>query len=213
MLVRFAAAPRMRCDFIMYSGISLSGRKRAVRIFPTGGLKGVIDSENLRSMVIRAPHGTRVILATHPGDDWDEHSWRCIRLVKGHTVPSEKRGGLPGVRIPDLDNFDRPSAKRVDTEFQASFPLVDSFEEGEGWTFGRNVGGELKGRVQMILVDRDDTPLPEMLTDMEVLVRKMLERTMLIAPDAVRELSRIALAALPEREQVAALEAWLEERS
>lgn len=153
--MKWVVAPRVRCDMVGYSGTDLSGARYIVQIFPTGSRKGSLRTDELKSLAIAGHHGTRVILCTSDDDErWEEHPWRCVRLIEGTTFPANN--DLPCVRIPDLDWMDTFDRKRADTEFQTSVPLVNTVAEGlsKGWTFGRG-GGSLKNAVRMIRVDRE----------------------------------------------------------
>ena len=152
--MRWVVEPGVRCDLIFYAGANLSGRRATLRVFPAGNKQGTdIGPDDLRSMVIRAPLGTRVVLCRSAGDLWEELPWRCVRLVEGHVVAPERPGGLPGVRIPDLDLFDAPDAKHTSRELMSSYPRADRLADGSGWTFGRS--GELKGKVTAIRIERE----------------------------------------------------------
>ena len=87
MLVRFEVAPRSRCDLVFYAAPNLTGKRAQVRIFPSG-IQGAVHTEDVRSMVIRAPHGTRVLLVARPGPAWQDSTcvtWGCV-------LPSAREG-------------------------------------------------------------------------------------------------------------------------
>ncbi|MEC7983920.1 MAG: hypothetical protein VX278_02075, partial [Myxococcota bacterium] len=152
MRIQFQVEEYTRCDLVGYSGINMSGKKVAVRIFPGRSIRGTFRSNELRSLVIRASFGTQVVLATRPGSDWEDGSWRCINLIQGFHVPSAKARGFPGVRIPDLDLLNAPDAKRIQSDFQSSFPMVSSVAAGEGWTYGHIDTDKLKGNITRIII-------------------------------------------------------------
>lgn len=144
----------LRVDLVCYAGRNLSGKRSVVQVFPGGNRKGNVATADLSSMVIRARHGTRIVLITAQGSSWTDLPWRAIRMVEGHTVPSERRLGMPGVRIPDLELLDEPAAKRTNRELEATYPAAEGIG-GESWTYGRI--GELKGKVVTIRVEHDVT--------------------------------------------------------
>jgi len=211
MNIRFDVAPLTRCDIVAYSGVNLTGKRSAVRIFPSGGLQGAIRVGEFSSMVIRAPHGTRVILVTQPGEHWEQGPWRWVDMREGCTVPSKKAGGLPGVRLPDLDLLNEPDAKRTDTDFQASYTSVVGLDRGQGWTFGKLGRPKLKGSVRLIVVERSDAAQAVQLREAERLARVVLRRAHELAPETVPELARCASEALGDVERGRALEEWVEE--
>lgn len=154
MSVLWRVAPGIRADLVAYGAPNFSGKRQAVQLFPTGSRKGQFKDTSIRSLVVRAPIGTRVVLAASSSDSWSIASWRCIRMLEGQVVPSEQRNGLPGVRIPQLDVLDPFDAKRTDREVESGVPKVDELADGVGWTFGH--GGSIGGRVAMILVEREE---------------------------------------------------------
>jgi hypothetical protein len=192
--VEWEVEPGTRCDVVTYAASNLTGKRGEIRIFPSGSRKGEVHTENLRSMVIRAPFGTRVVLLTQGGAQWEETAWRCVRIVEGRAMPSERGGGLPGVRLPDLDWLDAPDSKRTNPDVQATYPLVERFSEGEGWTFGR--GGGLKGRVAVIRVERDHGASEARLHAAERVARAVLAEAARRAPDALPALVEAAASAL-----------------
>ena len=153
-----------RLDLVAWSKPDMVARKSVVQLFP-GGRQGSIQAADLSSVVIRAQLGTRVTLMTETGPRWWAHPWRCIRFIPGHVVPSGRRTGLPGVRIPDLDRLDPVNAKRTDRELESSYPIVAAPSDGTGWTFGAIGHPELKGNIQAIRVEWDEAPQPEAATD------------------------------------------------
>lgn len=154
----------VRCDLACYAARNLTGKRHPVRIFPGGNRQGNVPTGDLSSVLIRAPYGTRVIFITNAGPSWQEHPWRCVRLIEGSSLRASGVG-LPGVRLPDLDRLDHHGAKTTDRELEVSYPMADTLDAGEGWTFGRI--GELKKKVVLIRVEKDrapidaDVPLPE----------------------------------------------------
>lgn len=148
-------AERMRADLVAYAAPNLAGKRSTAQVFPRSR-KGKILSEDVRSMVIRAPHGVRLILCANATDDWEQWPWRCVRMLPGSTMPSPRgEVGLPGVVIPDLDLLDPFHAKRTNPDLQSSYPLVDRLVDGTGWTFGRAGLPSLKAHVRMIRIEPD----------------------------------------------------------
>ena len=148
--------PRVRCDMVSYGGINLTGPRLVVRIHPTGARKGTFQTDKLRSIVVLAPVGTRVILATSAEPEgWQDEPWRCIRMVAGSMFTNEQ--GQSGVRVPDLEWMDPPEAKRTSEGLQMGFPQVASVAEGTGYTFGHGSG--IGGNVRAIWVERESDPI------------------------------------------------------
>jgi hypothetical protein len=229
MPIVFELGKHVRCDILTWSGTGFGGRQGRVRIFPGGNVQGVVEPENLRSMVIRAFHGTRVILAARAEGDFREGPWRCVRLLPGHTVAAERAGGMPGVRLPDIDRLDAPAARRTATDLEQSYPLVARLRDGVGWTFGQVGSGPLKGAVRRIIVEKDESVEEEEVPagapeadpraapvaptrapgEGERVARALLGRAREVAPDALPALLEAAAAAL-DPDSAAALRDWLE---
>jgi len=166
MWIEWQIGERVRCDIVGYKAPGLQGKRSTMRFFPTGSRQGRIAAEDLGSMVIRAPIGTRVVLMTHPGSGWFKKPWRCIRLMTGSVVPPAK-GRLYGVRIPDLDLMHAWHAKKVDFDNQSTYPIADGLEDGTHWTFGGGGSGGLKGNVQIIRIEREDEAIASAASDEE----------------------------------------------
>jgi hypothetical protein len=155
--VEWYIGPRTRCDLVGYGGVNLTGPRAVVRIFPTGARKGTFETHKLKSIVVLAPVGTRVILATSPRPEgWEERPWRCIRMVAGSMFTNPE--GQSGVRVPDLDWLDPPEAKKTSTGMQTGFPLVTRLADGTGYSFGKG-GGNIKDAVVAIWVEREAEPI------------------------------------------------------
>ncbi|MFH1463955.1 MAG: hypothetical protein ABIO70_06195 [Pseudomonadota bacterium] len=210
MPIVFELGKHVRCDIVAWGGVGFSGKRGVVRVFPAGNIQGSLEPADMNAVVIRAFHGTRVILATRPEGDFEEGPWRCVRVLPGHSLAAEKDVGLPGVRIPDLDRLDAHSARRTATDLEQSYPLVRRFEEGEGWTFGTVGFPELKGHVRRIIIEKDDAPRARPLTEGERVARAVLARAREVAPEAVDALLAAAGEELGTREHDA-LKAWLDE--
>jgi len=141
---------RIKAAFMFYTATNMIGGKNAVRL-SLRGRRGDPGPSSIRSMVIRAPIGTTVVFMTQPGPDWQQHTWRAVRLLEGQTVPGTK-SPMPGARIPDLDALDPFDSKKTSSGYQESYPLVERFIDGVGWTFGRAGDEDLKGNVWGIRV-------------------------------------------------------------
>jgi hypothetical protein len=147
---------RTRCDLVSYSGVNLTGVRAVVQVFPTGSRRGQLRTDQLKSLVILAPVGTRVVLAAWPHrEGWEDHPWRCVRMVKGSMFRNE--AGNEGVRLPDLDWMDPVGARKASDGTQVGYPLVARLADGTGHTFGR--GGGLKDAVRAIWIEREDDPI------------------------------------------------------
>lgn len=172
--VSFTIAEKMRADLVAYAAPNLTGKRSAVRIFPSGRQGGML-AEDVRSLVVRAPHGTRVILCTRAGEAWEDWPWRAVRVLPGSCLPPKRPGGLPGVVVPDLDLLDDFGAKRTSPGLQSSYPLVDRLADGTGWTFGRAGLPSLKGHIREIRVEPDEAPAAQAGSPEERLGRGILE--------------------------------------
>jgi hypothetical protein len=200
---------RVRCDILAWSGIDFGGKRSILRVFPTGSRKGQLDSDELRSMVIRAHHGTRVILSTRSSGPIEDAPWRCVRVTEGFSIPSEEARGMPGVRLPHLDRIDKPSALRTNQQLASSYPLVEHFDEGEGWTFGTTGIPALEGHVRRIIIEKDDGPRVRKVGEAERMARLLLSRVRELAPAALAELTELAASDLGS-DDGAALRRWIE---
>ena len=174
-----------RCDLLCYAAKNLTGKFSPVRVFPGGNRKGDVKTSELRSIVVRAHFGTRVILVTEPGPDWQDHAWRCVRIREGTALLGSGAGALPGARIPDLDLLDNHGDKRTNIELESSYPIAATLEEGEGWTFGRL--GELKGKVKLIRIEKDRLREASALAEADRVARAVLERLHRRDPAAMKE--------------------------
>ena len=160
-------------------------------------------------MVIRAHHGTRLILSTRSSGDFEATPWRCVRIIEGHTIASEIAQGMPGVRVPDLDLLDEPKSMRTNHALQSSYPLVESFDDGDTWTFGTTGIPPIKGHVRRIIVEKDDGPRQRKLSEGERVARAILGRAVELSPEQVDALAQAAVGELGA-EAATALEEWLE---
>ena len=185
MRIEWQLTGRIRADIVAYAGKNLNGKRTTMRIFPSGNKQGRIVTEELTSMVIRAPYGTRVLLITQPGPDWEQHAWRCVSILEGQALPP---GGskLPGVRIPDLDLLDPCAAKKTDPDTQVSYRYVGSLEDGEGWTFGR--GGEpgLRRQVRLIRIEAREAGPQDTLDPAQVALVGLVQDVVGAAADDAR---------------------------
>jgi hypothetical protein len=199
--MRWIVDPGVRCDLVFYAATNLTGKRATMRIFPAGNKQGTdIGPEDLRSMVIRAPLGTRVVLARSAGEAWEDLAWRCIELTRGHVVPPASATGLPGVRIPDIDLLDEPTAKHVSRDFQASYPLAERLDAGKGWSYGRP--GDLKGRVNVIRILKPEGSSDAVGRDEKLLTRllqRVNERDPAMARGLIDDVVAVLDSADPER--------------
>jgi hypothetical protein len=149
--VEWFIAPRVKCDLVGYSGVNLTGARYVVRIFPTGTRKGTFRTEELKSLVIVAPVGVRVVLCTSATAGWEELPWRCIRMTAENRFRNDK--DQEGVRVPDLDWMDPADARKVSPDLQQSYPYVQTLAEGTTWTFGRRGATALKDQIRAFRLD------------------------------------------------------------
>jgi len=152
--VDWTVAPKMRMDLVCFAGINLSGERKIIDVQVVGGRQGGdVAAEYLKSVVVLGPVGTRVILKTWIGDDWEQHPWRAVTVTAKHHYKTKE--GEVGVRVPDLDWLDLADARRTDPDTQESFPFAETLASGVAsgeWTFGRP--GTLKAKIKAIAIDR-----------------------------------------------------------
>lgn len=141
-------AENMRCDIVGFTKPAFAGTRHVVQVFPSGR-QGDLPDE-LSSLIVVGPMGTRIVLVTSRVGDYHQAPWRCIDLVKGNAFKT--KDGRPGVRVPDLDLLDKADAQRSDPEFEQTFDFAADLESGRGWTFGRP--GAIKERVLLVRVER-----------------------------------------------------------
>lgn len=148
--------PGVKCDLVGYGGVNLTGPRAAVEVYPSGFQRGTFTTEKLKSVVMLAPEGIRVIFATHERG-YTHGPWRCVRFVADQELLDEK--GMLLARIPDLDWLDGAQARRTNDETQRGFPLVSRLDDGIGWTFGNlPFGQQLTGSVRVIQIERESHP-------------------------------------------------------
>ena len=137
---------------VTWTGQAFSGIRKDAYVSPMGG---VTDADrlgaNFQSFAIAAPYGTRVTLITRPGDDWEKYPWRCFHVLKPWAFKTPE--GKPCVQCPDLDWLHVPNATRIQYDFSESFAQPDTFDLGEGWTFGRKGDKPLTGNIHMIRLE------------------------------------------------------------
>lgn len=197
-----------RCDIVAYKAINLAGKRTTLRVFPTGSIQGKLFTEDIKSMIIRAPYGMRLILCTTNQDDWEEHPYRCITMEKGIVIPPTEPGSLPGVRIPDLDFLSPPSTKRESESLQRTYPIIENFADGDGWSFGTVGSTKIKDNIKMIIFERVAVGEAPPLTEAENMARVLL----LLSKNAPNfaELKTKALETLKQKREKASLEKWVQ---
>jgi len=156
--LRWDIASGLRAYIVGFTGINFSGQRIVVDIWPHGGRQSgdeELDGRRLKSIGLIAPLGTRMtIMTAATPDNWEVLPWRCIQVLEGHTFDSVQFPGFVGAQVPDLDFVDSPSALRTDPDFNITYPQVERFEDGEGWTFGRVGAMTLKTNIRSIRVDK-----------------------------------------------------------
>jgi len=207
MNIKLRLGKHTRCDIVAYKAINLSGKRTILRVFPTGSVKGKIAVEDLKSMIIRAPYGMRLILCTVSTDNWEDHPYRCVTMIKGKSIPSLEPNALPGIRLADLDYQDKADCKRLSENLLRSYSITESFAEGEGWSFGRVGNPKLKSNVKMIIFERvaegEDPPVSEAENMARMLLKQAEESDIF---DALREK---AMQTLKQKREKASLEKWV----
>ncbi len=156
--MKWDIAENCRVDIVGYSGINYSGDRFEARIFPSGRQGDELNGANIKSMSILGPYGVRVTLLTTLQEDWEDQTWRVVRMLKGKTF--EANDGRHGVRIPDLDALNKPDAWRSNPDIIESPPLkkrVDDVpsDDEDLWTYGRRGRGQLKNGIVKIRVDKN----------------------------------------------------------
>lgn len=153
--MRWEVAPKLRFDLVAFAGLNLSGERRVVEFHAMGGRHGDLSGEDLKSCAIVGPIGLRVVFRTSDDpDNWMQHSWRCVRLLAGHTFDTKE--GRPCVRVPDLDLLTAFDARRTDPDFEETFEEASSLDGSKAWTFGHVGRLSLKQHVKVIQVDKLD---------------------------------------------------------
>lgn len=76
---------------------------------------------------------------------------------------------LRGVRIPDIDYLDRFDAKLTNPSGSSTYPIATSLEAGDGWSYGRQQDGGLRGNVQAIRVEKMGVTVPPPLVAKDLL--------------------------------------------
>ncbi len=148
--VKWVIDDNCRVDLVFYSGLSCSGDQSAVRITP-GGTNGEVEYA-FQSMRMFASPGLRVYVCDHSGDDWREHAWRCIRVVKGVGKKTNTRRRM--LNVHDVDLICDPSLFAQPHGSAESFPIADEPTDDECWTFGQP-RKSLKNRVRMVRVVKE----------------------------------------------------------
>ena len=175
--VQWEVGPMVRCDIISYSGINYSGKRGQMRIFPTGSHQGAIEVENMGSVLLRAPVGVRMTFISTAGEQWEQEPWRAIEFSKANSIQSSVAKRLRAIRIPDLDYLDHFDAKATNPSGSTGYPHAASLNEGQGWTYGNQRDGGLKGKVQIIRLEKMGVvaPPPPIAADLLALSRRILE--------------------------------------
>lgn len=156
--MKWEIAENCRVDIVGYSGINYSGDRFECRIFPSGRQGDELDGSRIQSMAILGPYGVRVTLCSTLQDDWEDQTWRVVRILEDHVF--ETKDGRHGVRIPDLDALNRPGAWRSTPDSVESYTLkkrvsdVDS-DDSTTWSYGRIGRGQLKRGIVKIRVDKE----------------------------------------------------------
>jgi len=197
-----------RCDIVAYKAINLSGKRSTLRVFPTGSIKGKIAVEDLKSMIIRAPYGMRIILCTVTVDNWEDFPYRCITMRKGESIPSAEPNGLPGIRIADVDYQDEPDCKRLSETLLQSYSIAESFADGAGWSFGKVGSQKLKSSIKMIIFERVAEGEDPAVSEAENMARVLLQKAQGTA--IFESLREKALETLKQKRERASLQNWLD---
>lgn len=152
--MRWDIEDRVACEFWFFTGLSFGGTRRVARVHAYGGLQGDdIPGDEVRSLGIIAEPGLRVILMTARSTiAWEDMPWRAFQVLEGKTA--FLKDGRSALQIPDLDQYDEPTANRTDSELDCGYPQVERLEDGTGWTFGRAGRRQLKNNLAAIRIER-----------------------------------------------------------
>lgn len=152
--MRWDIEDKIACELWFFTGLSFGGTRRVARIHAYGGLQGDdIPGDEVRSLGIIAQPGIRVILMTARSTiAWEDMPWRAFEVIEGQT--HFMKDGRTALQIPDLDQYDEPTANRTDSELDAGYPQVETLEQGSGWTYGRSGRILLKNNLKAIRVER-----------------------------------------------------------
>lgn len=154
--VKWVIGPQARADILGYAGVDITGAQFIAQIYASGFRRGTLEGDRLKSIVIGAPYGTRIILCTTTDEErWEDAPWRAIRIIEGQTYHTGE--GVPAVRVPDLDWLDGFDQKRTGQDGQQSYATVQRVSEGRGWTFGSGTG--LHNKIKMIRVEKESMPI------------------------------------------------------
>jgi len=151
--MKWDIAEHSRADIVGYSGINYSGDRFEARIFPSGRQGDELPGSRIQSMAILGPVGLKVTLMTSLQEDWQQYTWRTIRILEGQVFRTDD--GRIGVRIPDLDTLAPPDAFRSNPDIEESYQLVKRPEDGTAWTYGHRGKASLKNGVMLIRVERE----------------------------------------------------------
>ena len=209
MEIKLQIGPQSRCDIVSYSGTSSSGKKTILRVFPTGSKKGKLFQQELSSLVIRAPYGMRIIFCSSKADNWEDFPYRCFTMIEGKVIPPvpTEPGSLPGIRVPDLDAMHSPFTKINKDSMLTSYPLVQDFSEGEGWSFGTVGSRKLKRNVQMIIFERVGVGESPPTSDCENMARVLLKEA--VDSPIFDQIYQKAYETLRQKREKASLEKWV----
>lgn len=154
--VKWVIGPQARADILGYAGVDITGAQFISQIYASGFRRGTLEGDRLKSIVIGAPYGTRIILCTTTDEaSWEDAPWRAIRVLEGQTYHTTE--GVPAVRVPDIEWLDGFDHRRTGQDGQQSYPLVRRVSEGRTWTFG--YGSGLHNRIKMIRVEKESMPI------------------------------------------------------
>jgi hypothetical protein len=94
---------------------------------------------------------------------------------------------------------------------QRTYPIIESFDEGTGWSFGTIGNTKLKSNIKMIIFERVEVGEAPPLSEAENMARALL----LKAKDnpIFNTLKEKALETLKQRREKASLEKWLKKTS
>ena len=101
-----------------------------------------------------------------------------------------------------------PSTKRESESLQRTYPIIENFADGEGWSFGTVGSPKLKANIKMIIFERVEVGEAPALTEAENMARVLLS----LSKDAhnFNELRTKALETLKQKREKASLEKWIQ---
>ena len=143
-----------------------------------------------------------MVFISSSGEQWEQEPWRAVEFSKANSIQSSVAKRLRAIRIPDLDYLDHFDAKTTNPSGSTGYPHAEDLDSGDGWTYGRQRDGGLKGNVQIIRLEKMGVvaPPPAIASDLLAFARRILERSDLDLRETVTEalVEQLVLAGMDE---------------